>query len=64
MIKNTKIVDKLKKAIKEHKQSNLSEALNEKLVHPMFRERDMRKEAMDMGSHGANDYFGEKENGA
>lgn len=27
---------------------------------PLHRQRDMRQEAMDIGSHGASEYFGEK----
>jgi hypothetical protein len=53
------IIKKLKKAVPA-KHTSMSEALTKALVHPAFRERDMRQEAMDMGAHGAKEYFGEK----
>ena len=30
---------------------------------PLFRERDMRQEAMDIGSHQAQEFFGDKNAG-
>ena len=57
-IKN--LIKNLKKASKNKviPQETLSDALTKRLVHPQFREKDMRQEAMDMGSHGAREYFG------
>jgi hypothetical protein len=45
-------------AIKKAMRTN--EAVVIKPGHkPMHTERDMRKEAMDMGAHGAKEYFGD-----
>ena len=65
MSKKEKIQDLISNLKKQAKNKNvpettMSEALNKALVHPMFRERDMRQEAVDLGAHGAKDYFGEK----
>jgi uncharacterized protein YlaN (UPF0358 family) len=56
-----KIIENIKKAHKNKTipETTMSEALTKALVHPAFRERDMRKEAMDMGAHGAKEYFGD-----
>jgi hypothetical protein len=52
-------VSKILKAIKnEKKVDGINEKLTKALVNPMFRERNMMQEAMDMGSHGASEYFG------
>ncbi len=52
-----KIIDGFKKANPRSK-TPLTDALTRALVHPTFRTRDMRQEAMDMGSHGAKEMFG------
>ena len=54
------LISNLKKASKNKTipQNTMSDALTKALVHPQFRERDMRKEAMDMDAHGAKEYFG------
>ncbi len=52
-------IKKLIKSIKESKpREDLGKKLTEKLVHPQFRERDMKQEARDIGAHGAEQYFG------
>lgn len=57
-LKVDKIVEKMKEAIKEVKKEK-------KPFNPVIKigpqERDMRQEAMDMGSHGAKDIFGASE---
>jgi hypothetical protein len=53
-----KIISNLKKVVKE-KPTTLSDALTKALVHPAFRERDMRQEAKDMGAHGAKEIWGD-----
>ena len=50
-----KIVDKLKEGAKQVKPKTPFNP-----VIKTHKERDMRQEAMDMGSHGAKEYFGEK----
>ncbi len=45
------IVAKMKEAMKVAPKLPL-------VTKPTHRERDMRKEAMDLGSHGAKEYFG------
>ena len=57
-IKN--LIKNLKKASKNKviPQETLSDTLTKRLVHPQFREKDMRKEAIDYGSYGAREYFG------
>ena len=57
-IKN--LISNLKKASKNKTipETTLSEVLTKALVHPQFRERDMRQDAMDMGSHLSKEYFG------
>ena len=56
-IKN--LISNLKKAAKNKTipETTMSEALTKALVHPQFRERDMRQEAIDLGAHGAKEYF-------
>lgn len=54
----SKIVEKLKEGTKEAKK--IKTPFNP-AIKPTHRERDMRQEAMDMGSHGAKEYFGTKE---
>jgi len=58
-IKN--LISNLKKAGKNKTipNSTLSNDLTKSLVHPTFRERDMRKDAMDMGAHMSKEYFWE-----
>ena len=53
------LISNLKKAAKNKTvpETTLSDALTKSLVHPAFRERDMRQEAKDMGAHGAKEYF-------
>jgi hypothetical protein len=56
-LKTDKIVEAMKAA---------SKILKAKVVEkptPTHRERDMRQEAMDMGAHGAMEYFGNPEEG-
>lgn len=53
------IIKKLKQAAKPEKPTTMSDSLNKALVHPMFRERDMRKEAVDMGAYEATEFWGE-----
>lgn len=56
--KMNKQIDKIVKAMKkEVVKPSMGEALTKALVHPTFRVRDMRQEAMDMGAHGAKEYF-------
>ena len=56
-IKN--LISNLKKAAKNKTipETTMSETLTKDLVHPQFRERDMRQEAIDLGAHGAKEYF-------
>jgi hypothetical protein len=53
------LISNLKKQAKNKTipETTLSEALTKALVHPIFRERDMRQEAKDIGAHGAEEYF-------
>jgi hypothetical protein len=53
------LISNLKKAAKNKTipETTMSEALTKAMVHPAFRERDMRQEAKDMGAHGAEEYF-------
>lgn len=44
----------LKKISRVKKQIDLKSTV---VKTPIFRERDMRKESIDMGSHGASEYF-------
>jgi len=53
----------INKLIKKIKSGDFSKAVQPKVAPPVVRnhrERDMRAEAMDMGAHGAKDYFGGK----
>lgn len=50
-----KLIGKLKKV---SPKPSLSEDLTKALVHPEFRVRDMRQEAMDLGSHMSKEMFG------
>ena len=52
-----KIVEKLKEGVKQAKNPESKTPFNP--VIKTHRERDMRQEAMDMGSHGAKEYFGD-----
>lgn len=36
----------------------IRENANNSKINPVIRERDMRKEARELGSHGAEEYFG------
>ena len=56
------LISNLKKAAKNKTipETTMSEALTKALVHPQFRERDMRQEAIDMGSHMSKEMFGGK----
>jgi len=61
-IKVDKIVEAMKQAAKAAKPKPNSVPFNPLFKpkdKPTINERDMRKEAMDMGSHGAKDYFGD-----
>lgn len=57
-IKVSEIVSAMKKAISTVKPLT-SKPMEKLTLSSNPRERDMRQEAMDMGSHGANEYFGE-----
>jgi hypothetical protein len=56
------LISNLKKAAKNKTipETTMAEALTKALVHPKFRERDMRQEAIDMGSHMSKEMFGGK----
>jgi hypothetical protein len=53
------LISNLKKQAKNKTipETTMSDALTKALVHPTFRERDMRQEAKDIGAHGAEEYF-------
>lgn len=54
-------IKKMIEAVKKNKtlpDTTMTDALTKALVHPAFRVRDMKKEAIDMGAHGAKEYFG------
>ena len=53
------LISNLKKQAKKKvtPETTISDALTKALVHPAFRERDMRQEAKDIGAHGAKEYF-------
>ena len=59
------LISNLKKAAKNKTipETTMTEALTKSLVHPMFRERDMRKEAMEMGAHMSKEMFGGEDGG-
>jgi hypothetical protein len=59
-IKN--LISNLKRASKNKTipETTMADALTKALVHPQFRERDMRQEAIDMGSHMSKEMFGGK----
>ena len=44
--------------IKSLKKPDWNDKITEFLVNKQFRQRDMRQEAMDIGSHGAKEFFG------
>jgi len=52
----------ISKLIKKIKSSEFTKTVQPPVarVERNHRERDMRNEAMDMGAHGAKDYFGGK----
>ena len=56
------LISNLKKQSKNKvvPETTFSEALTKALVHPQFRERDMREEAKELGAHGAKDIWGKK----
>lgn len=56
-----KIVEKLKEGTKEVKPKPKAET---KLTFDNHRVRDMRQEAMDMGSHGSKEFFTPNEDSA
>lgn len=56
-IKVDTIVEAMKKAAKEAKKPVSKTPFNP-VIKTGPRERDMRQEAMDMGSHGAKEMFG------
>lgn len=65
----SKLINKIKSGVKTEKVVSKIKSVEPKFpfnppfkpqVKPGLRERDMRQEAMDMGAHGAKDYFGEK----
>ena len=53
------LISNLKKEAKKKAlpEPTMSDALTKALVHPKFRERDMREEAKEMGAHGAKEFF-------
>jgi len=57
-IKTDKIVEAMKAAAKIAKAKPVNKVFNP-VIKPSHRERDMRQEAIDMGSHGAKEYFSE-----
>ncbi len=52
------IVSSMKKAMKEHSKLVKPKTSFNPVMKPTHRERDMRQEAIDMGSHGAKEFFG------
>jgi len=65
MSKKEKIQDLISNLKKQAKnktipETTMAEALTKALVHPIFRERDMKQDAIDLGAHGAKDIWGKK----
>ena len=56
------LISNLKKQAKNKTipETTMSDALTKALVHPIFRERDMKQDAIDLGAHGAKDIWGKK----
>lgn len=54
-----KIVDAMKAASKSKKEVVKSPTIN-KVASSGVRVRDMRQESMDIGAHGAHEYFSDK----
>jgi len=54
-------ISKLVKSIKANLKAPEAKKVQAKPTISTFRERDMRAEAMDLGSHGAKEYFGGKQ---
>lgn len=61
MANNKKSLKQLLSKIKSGKSNEIGNKENKSTVKPIFRERDMRQEAMDIGSHQAKEYFGNNE---
>lgn len=66
-LKIDKIVEKMKEGIKEVKAKtpfNPAIKPNQKIEPTGPKIRDMRQEAMEQGSHGASEYFGDNNAGS
>lgn len=64
----TRIINKIKSGVKIDKVMNKIKAVQQPIkpiARPVtksdFKVRDMRHEAIDMGSHGAKEFFGDKD---
>lgn len=53
-----KLIKAIKQGVKQDKGPKPKVAPKDKPTINTFRVRDMRQESMDLGSHGARDYFG------
>lgn len=54
-------IGKMIASLKAKSNPNLNDKITEALAPKLYRERDMRQEAMDIGAHQAKDYFGGNE---